>query len=124
MEFDGCAIVRRAGYGDLEFDLCNCIGMCIDDLDMVLKAMFRARGEQQRLQIADAIGPILNEVVARFGLAPDEAGSFGNEAVKIGTKVGSDALDRIATQAKNRPLVTLAVAIGVGILIGMTSRRS
>jgi hypothetical protein len=75
-------------------------------------------------QIADAIGPILNEVVARFGLATDEAGSFGNEAVKIGTKVGSDALDRIATQAKNRPLVTLAVAIGVGILIGMASRRS
>jgi hypothetical protein len=66
-------------------------------------------------QIADAIGPILNEVVARFGLAVDEAGSFG---------VGSDALDRIATQAKNRPLVTLAVAIGVGILIGMASRRS
>jgi hypothetical protein len=79
-------------------------------------------------QIADAIGPILNEVVARFGrgqrLAADEAGNFGNEAVKIGARVGSDTLDRIATQAKNRPLITLAVAIGVGILIGMASRRS
>ena len=52
------AIIGRllAGYGDLEFDLCNCIGMAIDDMDMVLKAMFRARGEHQRILIADAIG--------------------------------------------------------------------
>jgi hypothetical protein len=28
------AIIGRllVGYGDLEFDLCNCIGMAIDDL--------------------------------------------------------------------------------------------
>jgi len=34
-----------------------------------------------------------------------------------------DALDRIAGQAKQRPLLTLAVAIGVGILIGAAGRR-
>jgi hypothetical protein len=78
-------------------------------------------------QIADAIGPILQEIVDRFGegkrLGVDEVARVGNEAVKIGASVGSDALERIATQAKNRPLVTLAVAIGVGILIGMAGRR-
>jgi ElaB/YqjD/DUF883 family membrane-anchored ribosome-binding protein len=79
-------------------------------------------------QIAEAIGPILNDIVDRFGrgqrAAVDRAGSLGNEAVKVGARVGNDALDRIATQAKNSPLVAFAVAIGVGILIGVAVRRS
>lgn len=77
--------------------------------------------------LADAIRPILNEIVSRFGRAQclaDEAATFGSEAVKTGSSVGSDALERIARQAKNCPLVTLAVAIGVGILLGMAGRRS
>jgi ElaB/YqjD/DUF883 family membrane-anchored ribosome-binding protein len=79
-------------------------------------------------QIADVIGPILSEIGDRFRrsqrVAVDEAASFGNEAVKIGARVGNDALTRIADQAKHRPLVTLAVAIGVGVLIGFAGRRS
>lgn len=79
-------------------------------------------------QIADVIGPILNEIAERFRrgqrVALDEAASFGNDAVKFGTKVGGDALERIASQAKQRPLLTLAVAIGVGVLIGAAVRRS
>jgi len=78
-------------------------------------------------QIVDAIVPVLNEIVDRFGrgqrVAVDEAASFGSEAVKIGSKIGSDAIEQVATQAKKRPLITLAVAIGVGVLIGMASRR-
>jgi hypothetical protein len=79
-------------------------------------------------QIADVIGPILNEIGHRFRrgqrVAVGEAANFGNEAVRIGTKVGGDALDRIAGQARQRPLLTLAVAIGVGILIGAAARRN
>jgi hypothetical protein len=79
-------------------------------------------------QIAEMIGPILSEIGDRFRrgqrTAIDEAANFGNEAFKVGAKVGNDALERIANQAKQRPLVTLAVAIGVGILIGMAGRRN
>jgi len=45
-----------AGYGSLEFDLAACVAMARDDLNMVIKAMFRARGETQRVQIGDAMG--------------------------------------------------------------------
>jgi hypothetical protein len=45
-----------AGYGSLESALSSCVVMARDDLDMVLKAMFRTRGETQRIDIADAIG--------------------------------------------------------------------
>ena len=79
-------------------------------------------------KVADAIWPILNDIVDRFGrgqrAAVDGAESLGNEAVKVGARVGNDALDQIATQAKSRPLVAFAVAIGVGILIGVAVRRS
>jgi hypothetical protein len=78
-------------------------------------------------QIVDAIVPVLNEMVDRFGrgqrVAVNEAASFGNKAIKTGAKIGSNALEQVAAQANKSPLVTLAVAIGVGVLIGMASRR-
>jgi hypothetical protein len=39
----------------------------------------------------------------------DQALSFDNEAINVGARVGNEALERIATQAKNRPMATLAV---------------
>ncbi len=52
------AIVGRllAGYTTLEVGLMNCVQVVRDDLDTVLKAMFRARGETGRIDIADAFG--------------------------------------------------------------------
>jgi hypothetical protein len=45
-----------AGYGPLESALLHCVAMAKDDLDMVLKAMYRPRGETNRIDVADAIG--------------------------------------------------------------------
>jgi hypothetical protein len=79
-------------------------------------------------QIAEAIWPLLNDLVDRFGrgqrAAVDEAASLGNEAIKNSARAGNEALGRIATQAKIRPLAAFAAAIGVGILIGLAVRRS
>jgi ElaB/YqjD/DUF883 family membrane-anchored ribosome-binding protein len=78
-------------------------------------------------QILDALGPILSDIGDRFRrgqrAAVDEAASLGNEAVRFGARMGNDALGRIADQAKQRPLFTLAVAIGIGVLIGFAGRR-
>ena len=73
--------------------------------------------------VGDAIVSAVTEIVDRFRsgrrVAGDEAMRFGNEAAKFGAKVGNDALQRVASEVEHRPLVTLAVAIGVGVLIGM-----
>ena len=45
-----------AGYGSLESALSAAVGMLRRDLDMTIKAMFRPRGETQRIDIADALG--------------------------------------------------------------------
>lgn len=79
-------------------------------------------------RIAETIGPILNDIVDRFRkgqqAAFDQASTLGNQAVKAGAKAGGDAVDQIAGQTKQRPLLMLAVAIGVGILIGAAARRN
>jgi ElaB/YqjD/DUF883 family membrane-anchored ribosome-binding protein len=79
-------------------------------------------------QIADAIGPILNDIINRFRrgqrAAVGNAANLGDEAVKIGTRLGNDAVARLADQTRQRPLLTVAVAIGVGVLIGAASRRT
>ena len=74
-------------------------------------------------RVGDAIASAVTEIVDRFRsgrrLAGDEATRFGNKAAKFGAKFGNDALHRMAGELEHRPLVTLAVAVGVGILIGM-----
>ena len=77
-------------------------------------------------QILDAVGPILKDLTDSFGrgqrAALDGAASLGTEAVQAGARVGNDALDRLGDQAKQRPLFTMAVALGIGMLIGFATR--
>jgi hypothetical protein len=76
-------------------------------------------------QLVDAIGPILRDLTERFGrgqrAARDRATSFGTEAIQAGARVSNDALDRLGDQAKQRPLFTTAVALGIGMLIGFAT---
>jgi ElaB/YqjD/DUF883 family membrane-anchored ribosome-binding protein len=73
-------------------------------------------------QIGDAISTILSEMVDRFRkggqAAGDQAGRLGNQALDLGAKYGNDALARVASEAEQRPLFTVGVALGIGILIG------
>jgi len=77
--------------------------------------------------IAGTVGPILNDIADRFWrgqrAAAEGAADLSNRAVRMSGKVGNDALERITSQAKKRPLLTLAVAIGIGVLIGAVGRR-
>jgi ElaB/YqjD/DUF883 family membrane-anchored ribosome-binding protein len=73
-------------------------------------------------QVGDAISTILNEMVERFRqgrqAAGDQAGRLSNQALNLGAKYGSDALQRVASEVENRPLITIGIALGIGILIG------
>jgi ElaB/YqjD/DUF883 family membrane-anchored ribosome-binding protein len=73
-------------------------------------------------QIGDALSTILSEMVDRFRkggqVAGDQAGRLSNQALDLGAKYSSHALARVASQAEQRPLFTVGVALGIGILIG------
>jgi ElaB/YqjD/DUF883 family membrane-anchored ribosome-binding protein len=81
-----------------------------------------AAASQAGEQIGDAISSIMSDMVDRFTArgraAGDQAALFGNQALKLGKSYGSDAVQRVSAQVEDRPLVTLGVALGIGILIG------
>jgi len=73
-------------------------------------------------QIGDAISTILSDMMDRFRqgrqMAGDQAGRFSNQALDLGAKYSNDALRRVTDEIEGRPLVTIGVALGIGILIG------
>src|ERR1700728_3521163 len=73
-------------------------------------------------QLGDTISSVLSDMIERFRergeAAGDQASRLGNRALKLGAGYGSDALARVSAQAEDRPLVTIGVALGIGILIG------
>jgi hypothetical protein len=79
-------------------------------------------------QIADAIAPVLSDLVDRFRrgrrAAVGGAVKLGDEAAGIGSRIGRGAARRAADQGAQRPLLTLAVVVGIGVLIGAAVRRS
>ena len=55
---------------------------------------------------------------ARGEAASDRAARLGTKALKLGAGYGSDALARVSAEVEDRPLLTLGVALGIGVLIG------
>jgi ElaB/YqjD/DUF883 family membrane-anchored ribosome-binding protein len=66
-------------------------------------------------RVGAAIAPVLSSIADRFR---GGAHSMSDEV----SKLGNDALRRLSNEVEHRPLVTLAVAVGVGILVGLASR--
>ena len=71
--------------------------------------------------VSEAVASVLSGLASRFqGVSlGDEAAKFGGEAAKL----GNDAMRRLSKEVEHRPLVTLAVAVGVGLLVGLTVHR-
>ena len=74
--------------------------------------------------LSDVIASALSNWADRFrqgaSTVGDQSAALGKDAAMIGTR----AIDRIEEESRQRPLVALAVALGVGILIGMAIRVS
>lgn len=51
------AIIGRllAGYGELEFELGNCVGAAIGDTNTAMRVVFRLKGEESRISVVDAL---------------------------------------------------------------------
>jgi ElaB/YqjD/DUF883 family membrane-anchored ribosome-binding protein len=77
---------------------------------------------QARVRLGDLIGAV-GELGERFlgsrSAVTGEASRLGNEVARV----GNDTVRRLADEVEHRPLIMLAVAVGVGVLIGMQQRR-
>lgn len=82
-----------------------------------------ARAVQTADHVGETVASVLSSIADRFR---GGANSMGDEAVRFGSeaaKLGNVALRRLSKEVEHRPLVTLAVAVGVGILVGLASHR-
>ena len=85
-----------------------------------------ASAAQATDRVGDAVLAALSDLVDRFRggarSVSGEASRFGQDAARFGyeaSKLGSQALRRVSTEIEHRPLVTVAIAVGVGLLIGL-----
>jgi ElaB/YqjD/DUF883 family membrane-anchored ribosome-binding protein len=74
-------------------------------------------------RVSELITAALSEAGNRFrggarGLSA-EASYLGDEAARL----GNDAMRRLSNEVEQRPLVMLAVAAGLGFLVGIAARR-
>jgi ElaB/YqjD/DUF883 family membrane-anchored ribosome-binding protein len=84
------------------------------------------RASALRDQIADIVTPILNEVAELVRTSPRltaQASRLSDDALKAGTRLSNEAVDRVAREVEQRPFVILALVFGVGILIGLAGRH-
>jgi|SoiMetStandDraft_2_1073263.scaffolds.fasta_scaffold332207_2 ElaB/YqjD/DUF883 family membrane-anchored ribosome-binding protein len=78
-------------------------------------------------RMGDAIASALSDMSDRFRDGSRSVGGgalkLGNEAAKEAAKLGNDALQRLADEVERRPLTTLAIAAGVGLIVGLAAHR-
>ena len=72
--------------------------------------------------LSEAVASALSNWADRFRQGAnslgDQSAAFGKDAARYGTA----ALSQISKETEQRPLVAIAVALGIGILIGMATR--
>ena len=116
-------LAQRARAADLE--------RVLDDMERRLSRlsnMLPAGTASKADRMSENIASALNDIAERFG---SRAKSVSKDAGRIGERVtadamhfGDDALRAVAREVKDRPLVTLAVAVGIGVLAaGLLARR-
>jgi ElaB/YqjD/DUF883 family membrane-anchored ribosome-binding protein len=72
--------------------------------------------------LSDAIAGALGGWADRFRQSAVSLGDQSASLSKDAAKLGGSALQRVSAETGAHPLVALAVAVGVGVLIGVASR--
>ncbi len=106
----------------------------IGEIDRRLRALENrlervgGRASASAVQAADRVGE--NVAAALSSMADRLRGGVRLDGRRSGqdrraeaAKLGNDALRRLSHEVEHRPLVTLAVAVGVGLLVGLASHR-
>ena len=127
----------RAGYPPRPWDIAQRaraadLDRLLDDLERRLSrfsSMLPAVASAPKVdRVSDTIASALNEIADRFTsrarTVSRDAGRIGERMTADAFAFGDDALRKVAREVEKRPLVTLAIAVGVGALAaGLLARR-
>jgi len=70
--------------------------------------------------VSDFVSEALSGIMGRMR---DSATNMGEAIGDQATRLGGEAIKTVADEIEQRPLIMLAVAAGVGYLVGIASRR-
>ena len=97
----------------------NSLSFNVREIERRLRSLVGDRTSASTAEVVERVGaaiaPVLSSIADRFHAG---AHSMSDDAAKL----GNDALRRLSNEVEHRPLITLAVAVGVGILVGLASR--
>ncbi len=79
-------------------------------------------------RVTDAVASALTDIADRFGsrarTVSKDAGRMSERVTADAMHLGDEALRKLAREVEQRPLVTLAIAVGIGALAaGLLARR-
>jgi hypothetical protein len=79
-------------------------------------------------RVSETISSALNDIADRFSsrarVVSKDAGRIGERWTADATQFGDETLRKVAREVEQRPLVTLAIAVGIGALAaGLLARR-
>lgn len=126
----------RSGYPSMPWQLAQRaraadLDRALDDLEGRLSRLSRMlpSGSSAKVdRVSDTIASTLNDIADRFSSraksVSKDAGRMGERFTADAMEYGDHALRRVAREVEERPLVTLAIAVGVGALAaGLLARR-
>src|SRR5438445_3474370 len=108
---------QRSGYS-------RAISAQIGDIEQRLRTLERhleAAGSRSANHVGENVASALSSMAENLR---GRANSMRDDVAKISgdaAKLGDQALRRLANEVEHRPLVTLGVAVAVGILVGLAS---
>jgi ElaB/YqjD/DUF883 family membrane-anchored ribosome-binding protein len=94
----------------------------IDDLENRLRRLNNS-AHDEAAGASDDINQFIGDAVeGMMGRVRDRANSFAEQAANNASKASIDAYKRVIDEAEQYPLATLAVAAGIGFLLGAARR--
>ena len=108
------------------------VNRLLDDLEGRLSRLSRmlpavapaARADRLSETVASALNDIADRFSSRTRAISKDAGRIGERWSADAMQLGDEALRKVAREVEQRPLVTLAIAVGVGALAaGLLARR-
>jgi ElaB/YqjD/DUF883 family membrane-anchored ribosome-binding protein len=116
-------IAQRARAADVDRMLDD-VERRLSRLSNMLPAAASAKSDRVGETIASTLNDIADRFSSRAKSVSKDAGRMGERFTADAMQFGDHALRRMAHEVEQRPLVTLAIAVGIGALAaGLLARR-
>jgi ElaB/YqjD/DUF883 family membrane-anchored ribosome-binding protein len=116
-------MARRSRLAGSRYDI-GAVEELMDELESRLRRL-NGMAKQEASGVAGDINGFVNNTLSDIAeRLRERTQSLTDSVTDEATRIGSDALKRIGREIEHRPLTTLALAAGIGFIIGFADNRT